>query len=340
MHAKLFCALLLALFVSCHADGFDADEIDEGEFDIKTRGTGEGVSCPDNIEFKGEDTTIKAENILVNGEKCSGGSLVLSKNGGSSTNRAVNFFKDDRDTDEFLAGSPNAVIRCSTFTFAPTEVWILLLPDDDLEFTWSDVFGSTPQSPLARADSAQQELDDGDRFLIIGNRCFYDEDEICFPADGQVKLDDGSFKRMDQLVIGDNVQVAPNTYSKIFSFTHQDARSFQSFVSLKTASGHELVVTPSHYVYADDVSMPAKDVRKGMTLRVETGLPSVVVDVGRVKKAGLYNPQTVQGDIMVNGVLATTYTSAVEPVTAHAMLAPFRAAFKATVGMMPLSSEL
>ena len=54
-----------------------------------------------------------------------------------------------------------------------------------------------------------------------------------------------------------------------------------------------------------------------------------VTGVDVVERVGLYNPQTVAGDIFVDGVLASTYTTAVEPELAHALLTPLRAAFRA-----------
>ena len=39
---------------------------------------------------------------------------------------------------------------------------------------------------------------------------------------------------------------------------------------------------------------------------------------------GLYNPHTMTGDIVVDGVLTSTYTDAVAPSLAHALLWPVR----------------
>ena len=39
---------------------------------------------------------------------------------------------------------------------------------------------------------------------------------------------------------------------------------------------------------------------------------------------GLYNPHTLNGDIMVNGVKTSTYTAAIAPALAHAALWPVR----------------
>jgi hypothetical protein len=54
------------------------------------------------------------------------------------------------------------------------------------------------------------------------------------------------------------------------------------------------------------------------------GEVSLEKSVTRVRRAGLYNPQTIAGDVVVDGMLIATYTTAVEPAVAHALLLPFR----------------
>ena len=53
-------------------------------------------------------------------------------------------------------------------------------------------------------------------------------------------------------------------------------------------------------------------------------MTTVVVAVATESSTGLYNPHTLNGDIMVNGVKTSTYTSAVAPALAHAALWPVR----------------
>ena len=44
---------------------------------------------------------------------------------------------------------------------------------------------------------------------------------------------------------------------------------------------------------------------------------------------GLYNPHTLHGDVVVDGVLTSTYTGVVHPALAHALLAPLRQLYSA-----------
>ena len=56
----------------------------------------------------------------------------------------------------------------------------------------------------------------------------------------------------------------------------------------------------------------------------ENGKPTTVLSVSNEVAIGLFNPHTLSGDIMVNGVKTSSYTAAVAPGLAHAALWPVR----------------
>jgi hypothetical protein len=152
----------------------------------------------------------------------------------------------------------------------------------------------------------------------------------CFPADATVELASGETRRMDELAVGDVVRVGPTEYSPVFMFTHRAADAAADLVSLETACGARIRLTAGHYIYANGALVAAAHVRVGDALALGGGggaAAAVVARVRRVRGTGLYNPQTLHGDVVVDGVLASTYTTAVEPVFAHALLAVFRGAW-------------
>ena len=151
-----------------------------------------------------------------------------------------------------------------------------------------------------------------------------DEENVCFPADATVELESGAVVRMAELSIGDMVKVGFNEFSRVFMFTHKMADEAHTFVSLKTESGALLKLTSGHYLYANGALVAAKTVSVGDVLTLGNGETSAVAAVGTVDGTGLFNPQTVNGNVVVNGVVSSTYTTAVEPSFAHAILAPFR----------------
>jgi Hint module len=150
----------------------------------------------------------------------------------------------------------------------------------------------------------------------------------CFPSSATVELRDGSVVRMDDLSIGDDVKVGPNTFSKVFMFTHRVSGIFTVFLEISTSSGASIALTGGHYIHADGALIPASKLRVGSAVRLGTGQVDHVLSVRTVHRTGLYNPQTLQGEVVVNGVLASTYTTAIEPELAHVVLLPFRSLFK------------
>lgn len=69
------------------------------------------------------------------------------------------------------------------------------------------------------------------------------------------------------------------------------------------------------------------------------GHDAKVVKVGNTHDLGLYNPQTIHGDIVVDGFVVSTYTADVTPSVAHAVLTPMRAVCKA-VSFMSLPAQM
>lgn len=152
-------------------------------------------------------------------------------------------------------------------------------------------------------------------------------DAMCFPADARVTTTEGEV-RMDQLKVGDRVLVADGEFSDVYAFSHADAERVVTFVVIGTKGGKVLHASEGHFVYADGELVKAADVRVGAYMHDIAGNADVVVSVGRAQKRGLYNPHTLHGDVIVDGVRCSAYTAAVEPAPAAAALAPVRAAYK------------
>lgn len=152
-----------------------------------------------------------------------------------------------------------------------------------------------------------------------------DPNPSCFPADATVLLEDGRRLPMAKLRVGHRVQTAPGpVFSDLFLFTHRASDVVSAFVLIRTRSGHELRVSPGHYLRVDGALRPAAAVRRGDAVVLASGEMTVVVGVEEVQARGLYNPQTVHGDIVVDGIVSSTYTTAVEPRFAHGMLVAVR----------------
>ena len=125
---------------------------------------------------------------------------------------------------------------------------------------------------------------------------------------------------MDELRIGDDVLTADGTFSKVYSFGHFDAEAMTDYLQIQAEGMDQpLEITPSHLLYLYKEStlrkatlVPAGDIKVGDSLVSAKGQPSVqvvVTSVRTVRRRGKYDPFTVTGDIVVNGVAASNYVS-------------------------------
>jgi len=144
----------------------------------------------------------------------------------------------------------------------------------------------------------------------------------CFSGNAQVEVQGKGAVRMDELQIGDAVKVADGTYSKVYSFGHKQVSAKGEYLQILTDSMmhhnvNPLETTANHLIYLFDEStenipklVSAQDIQVGDFLVTGTGHFSRVQSIRMVNaKHGFYTPVTVTGDILVNGILASSYTS-------------------------------
>ena len=165
------------------------------------------------------------------------------------------------------------------------------------------------------------------------------EGGTCFPAHATVRRADGTSVRMDALQEGDAVHHSESgEASQIFLFTHRKAHGTYTFARISSACGPAVTLTESHYLYANGRLTRAGSVAVGDELRTVHGA-CAVTRVERVRATGLYAPHSMHGDLVVDGVVVSGYSTAVAPRVAEAILAPVRWAAAAGV-RSPLGSAL
>lgn len=164
-----------------------------------------------------------------------------------------------------------------------------------------------------------------------------DDGSVCFPACATVLDDKNRIVQMMHLRLGDRVQVsASGQTSPIISFSHHDHEIWTT-VSTIHVSGPPgdlgsnrtiLSASRSHLLRLPDGSMhPIGALRRGDSVLLSGG------HIGRIERTssklakGLYSPVTAHGDIVVNGIVATCYTTSLRAEVAHALLVPVRALF-------------
>lgn len=146
----------------------------------------------------------------------------------------------------------------------------------------------------------------------------------CFPADANVILENGERKTMSMLQIGDSIQVSKDKYSKVLMFTHRLSHGVYLSIELRTRSGKRIRLSTGHYLHIDGNLVTAGTAKTGQLVLNERGEWEEIVGITQARTKGLYNPQTLHGDIVVDGIVASTYTQAVDVSVAHTLLSPLR----------------
>jgi hypothetical protein len=152
----------------------------------------------------------------------------------------------------------------------------------------------------------------------------------CFPAAARVFTERaGGWERLDAVPTGARVMAAdPDTgtlsFSPLVAWWHHDGAARATFVRLTAASGAALTLSGQHYVHASPAGcaaaagwasaelMLARDVRPAWGLWVVAGgllQCSPVVSVSFVLEAGLFSPVSLSGNVIVDGVSASSLVS-------------------------------
>jgi len=167
------------------------------------------------------------------------------------------------------------------------------------------------------------------------------EESSCFPSNALVHLSDGKQLHMRHLEEGMRIRVSQHTYSPVFLFSHKNHRVKSKFIRLTTKSAHSITLTPSHYLYANGKLTAAKSVRLGDFLHTLDSGQSRVVNIESVSDYGFVAPHSLHSsDLFVNGVLASSFTTAVHPWVAHLLLSPVRALVHAGLSNNPFGRLL
>lgn len=109
-------------------------------------------------------------------------------------------------------------------------------------------------------------------------------------------------------------------------FSHSYPESTSSFVQLHT-DNTVVTLTEGHYLYVNGQLATAGSVKLGDELETTDGAQVPVIQVSTTIAHGLFNPHTIHGDIVVDGIRTSTYTNAMNPILAHSILAPARAIY-------------
>lgn len=154
----------------------------------------------------------------------------------------------------------------------------------------------------------------------------------CFPGDATVRNVGGEVITMEQLALNEKIAIGNGKHSDIYFFGHRDSEEDTEFIKLSHNAQHQkpLKLSASHYLYVNGLLRTAGSVVVGDVLRGENGNDDLIVmDVEKVEGKGVYAPTSLHGDLLVDGVIVSSYTDAIHPTTAHRLLHPLRLLYRA-----------
>mmetsp|Transcript_1193 Transcript_1193/g.3687 ORF Transcript_1193/g.3687 Transcript_1193/m.3687 type:complete len:119 (-) Transcript_1193:317-673(-) len=88
------------------------------------------------------------------------------------------------------------------------------------------------------------------------------------------------------------------------------------------------MLSGNHYLPVNGRVVSAESVKVGDTVQLSDGKNGAVSAVSSGDSIGLFNPQTMDGLIVVNGIVATCYTRVVDPRVADVLLAVPRVLYR------------
>jgi hypothetical protein len=149
----------------------------------------------------------------------------------------------------------------------------------------------------------------------------------CFPADASVETTTG-LKLMSDLRVGDRVRAVDGAgksiYDEIYFFGHAENSESNEYVNLKLSeTGAAMQISHQHFLptcpqhgedcnWDEHIHAYAQEVQPGDYVWVATSDKSKsqkVLATSTVVKKGLYNPYTLSGKIVVDGVVASAHSN-------------------------------
>lgn len=148
--------------------------------------------------------------------------------------------------------------------------------------------------------------------------------EVCFPGTAIVKTLKKGYIPICELQIGESVRVQGG-WSQVYLFSHREPSGNAEYLAIN-APPRKITMTASHHILTRRGQIAARSVLPGDFVFDASGSPLRVTSVRKNEAVrGLFSPQTLQGTIVVDGIIASTFTESVQANCAHGLLAPVRA---------------
>lgn len=148
----------------------------------------------------------------------------------------------------------------------------------------------------------------------------------CVSGANDVQVRGKGLVTVDQLSIGDYVMASNGKFSRIYSFSHFDPDILAEYLQIYVSGlSQPLEISGEHMLLVNNRMVRANQVDEGDMLG-----DRLVEKIGSVHRKGAYAPVTESGDVVVAGVLASSFVAILDhsPINqhfiVHAFLSPLR----------------
>ena len=114
-------------------------------------------------------------------------------------------------------------------------------------------------------------------------------------------------------------------FQPVFLFSHADPWATSRFIVARAAQGAAVRASPGHYIPASPAHLVNPSYKQAALVKMQdlqlgdwiwvtmdsTAVPSRVSALTTKVEQGLYNPHTAAGTILVDGIVASTFTEAI-----------------------------
>lgn len=163
----------------------------------------------------------------------------------------------------------------------------------------------------------------------------------CFPSFARVQTKAGRVLAMSELAVGDEIRTSGGRFSPVFFFGHRVEPNSHQPIPYVTVhlqqSNRTLTMTPGHFAIVQSSKnkqsemIAARDLRVGDNLVLDDDTSAPITRIDReVGSWGMYNPHTHDGNLIVEGVLASCFTDAIPHRLATSLLLPLRLLWSST----------
>ncbi len=208
------------------------------------------------------------------------------------------------------------------------------VPENDLNAIVNRVDHNQPEDAKDEANFTKADIREKLEDLVVDKRNELQEAK-CFPADSLVICKDIGKIKMENLALGDDVLTCDLTgqlkFEPIILFSHGDKTKTGQYLTLSLSDSSTMSLSSEHLIHVGKLGnlKAASQLQVDDIIFVADNAKDTVTHVSVVaikveSKKGMFAPHTTGGSIVVDGVVASCYTTVLPPVVAHAMLLPAR----------------